>query len=296
MDTPNQAFQHECLRVGISDMQAMCRRTISFSLASLKCGNPQRGDEVQEIADAPQFMGTGGSRKQWAVGRRGGWRLLGSGWPMQSVHGNVQTPARAEVYAALQEASYATSPLIIDTDSVGVDSQLKRLRRGGEAGARHAALWRAGAPRLHKVIDVAWVKAHLTPEEALLCALAGGCPVHWHALNRGAQALAASGAAKAHGITWGTGALGVGNAWAPTAHQVSAGHISGRAAAMATTSRRRITHRWAPLAGAPWWSAGAWRTFHLDVGVRCALILCLVGWTWPSGLWGRKACMPTGPC
>lgn len=98
--------------------------------------------------------------------------------------------------------------LVVVTDSMGVYKQVQRLRSGVEASMRHADLWRAATPLLHKITEAIWVKAHQPAEEALQNADVGKYPVqHW--------------VGKARTQSWGIGALGVGRMAAPTTYEVA---------------------------------------------------------------------------
>lgn len=150
---------------------------------------------------------------------------------------------------SLQAVGDATPPLTMVAGPRGFYRQLKRLRGGGATGGRHADLWHAAAPHLHKVVDAIWVQAHLTSETASHYAEAGGCPVRWHGLNRVAGALVARGVAMHTDDPRGMDAQGVGDAWAAATHYVFARRVSGGAATRATR-RRRINHTAAASHGA----------------------------------------------
>lgn len=177
--------------------QALPQRSGSRSLAALVCGCPTAfGHGAQEVANAPRSVRTDWSSKQGAVGHEVGGASLGV-WITRAtcgaVCGIVQTAAMVEVYVALAAISHATAPLLTGTDSMSVYRQLRRLRRGG--GGREACCSMASGGtsfaqgRRRRMLQCAPYIG------GVQCARAVGCPVQWHGLNGGADALAASGVA-----------------------------------------------------------------------------------------------------
>lgn len=85
--------------------------------------------------------------------------------------------------------------VVLITDNKGVWNKLRKIKQGHTVTGAHQEEWDQIRHRIHRLQKVLWVKAHLSGPEAAGVAEAKGYPVRWHALNQGADALAARGRA-----------------------------------------------------------------------------------------------------